>query len=221
MREKVLMKTVSVCEPDDITLVARIRNGDFDAFETLVTRYQDRVYGLALSMLRDGVEAQDVVQETFLNVFRKLDSFRGDAAFSSWLYRIAANNTMMRLRSRKREAETSIDDALPRFDAEGHWSQSIEDWSRRVDQRIENQELGEQIKAAVALLPEKYRIVFLLSDVEELSMKEVGDILGLSIPNVKTRLHRARIFLREQLSSYLDDAVETEPGGSVGIRRLA
>lgn len=197
------MKTEGVPEPDDITLVARVRDGDFDASEILVTRYQERVYGLALSMLRDAVEAQDVVQETFLNVFRKLDSFRGDAAFSSWLYRITANNTMMRLRSRKRDAETSLDEALPQFDAEGHWPGAVEDWTRRVDKRMENRELGEQIKAAVERLPEKYRIVFLLSDVEELSMKEVGDILGLSIPNVKTRLHRARLFLRNELSGYL------------------
>jgi RNA polymerase sigma-70 factor (ECF subfamily) len=188
---------------DDLALIERIKQGDFVAYESLVGRYQDRVYGLALSMLRDEVEAQDVVQETFLNVFRKIDTFRGDSAFSSWLYRIAANNAMMKLRGKKREMQTSLDELLPRFDAEGHHALPVEDWTRRVDQLVENRELGEKIKAAVALLPEKYQVVFLLSDVEELSMKEVGDLLGLSIPNVKTRLHRARLFLREELSRYL------------------
>lgn len=189
--------------PEDTALVERIQGGDMDAFETLVTRYQDRVYGLALSMLRDDVDAQDVVQDTFLNVFRKLDTFRGDSAFSSWLYRIAANNAMMKLRTRRRTPTVSLDDSLPQLDSEGHFNSAVEDWTRQVDRLMENQELGEHIKTAVAKLPEKYRIVFLLSDIEELSMKEVGDILDLTIPNVKTRLHRARLFIRSELSTYL------------------
>ncbi len=188
---------------DDPTLIERIKQGDYNAFETIVERYQDRVFGLSLSMLRDEVEAQDVVQETFLNVFRKIDTFRGDSAFSSWLYRIAANNAMMKLRGKRREMQTSLEDVLPRFDQEGHHALPIEDWSRRVDHLLENKELGGKIREAVAKLPEKYRLVFLLSDVEDLSMKEVGEILNLSIPNVKTRLHRARLFLRSELARYL------------------
>jgi RNA polymerase sigma-70 factor (ECF subfamily) len=188
---------------DDTQLIERIKAGDFEAFETIVSRYQERVFGLALSMLRDEVEAQDVVQETFLNVFRKIDTFRGDSAFSSWLYRIAANNAMMKLRGKRREMQVSVDEGLPRFDGEGHHVVPVEDWTRRVDHRMENLELGSKIREAVDKLPEKYRIVFLLSDVEELSMKEVGEVLGLTVPNVKTRLHRARLFLRAELARYL------------------
>lgn len=188
---------------EDAVLVTRIHSGDMAAFELLVERYQDRVYGLALGMLRDDTDAQDVVQDTFLNVFRKLDTFRGDSAFSSWLYRIAANNAMMRLRSRRRAPTISLEDNLPQLDGEGHFMVPVEDWTRRVDHVMENRELGEHIKTAVAKLPEKYRIVFLLSDIDELSMKEVGDILDLTIPNVKTRLHRARLFIRSELSAYL------------------
>lgn len=189
--------------PPDLELLDRIRQNDFDAFQVLVTRYQDRVYGLALSMLRDEVEAQDVVQDTFLNVFRKLDSYRGEAAFSSWLYRIAANNAMMKLRSRRRDPQISLDEEPQLFDGDGHFLSPVEDWTRRADLLLENQELGEHIKRAIARLPEKYRLVFHLSDIEELPMKDVGEILNLTIPNVKTRLHRARLFLREELSDYL------------------
>lgn len=197
------MKQEDAAIEGDLELLEKIKAGDYQAFEQIVLRYQDRVYGLALSMLRDEVDAQDVVQETFLNVFRKVASFRGDAAFSSWLYRITANNAMMKLRTRKRDTTVSLEENMPRFDSEGHFAVPMQDWTRRVDDVLESRELGEQIKAAVAQLPEKYRIVFLLSDVEELSMKEVGDILELSIPNVKTRLHRARIFIRQALAEYL------------------
>lgn len=197
------MAQTAKASPDDTSLVTRVKAGDYDAFEIIVSRYQDRVYGLALSMLRDEVEAQDVVQETFLNVFRKVDTFRGDSAFSSWLYRIAANNAMMKLRGKRRSMQVSIEDHLPRFNEEGHHLSPVDDWSRRVDRVMENKELGGKIRSAVEKLPEKYRIVFLLSDIQDLSMKEVGEALGLSIPNVKTRLHRARLFLRGELAQYL------------------
>jgi len=194
---------VSFQQKTDSQLVSMTRERDYGAFEVLVTRYQDRVFGLALGMLRDEVDAQDVVQETFLSVFRNISSFREESAFSSWLYRIAANNAMMKLRKRRSAVQLSLDEVLPQLDSTGLRLEPTEEWPAHRERSVEDKELGGQIRDAVARLPEKYRLVFLLSDVKELSMKEVATILELSVSNVKTRLHRARLFLREELSHYL------------------
>lgn len=188
----------------DLEIIERVKNGEPRLFESIVIRYQDKIYGLAVGMLRDDHEAQDVAQETFLNAFRKIETFRGDSAFSSWLYRIAANNAMMRLRTKKRISHhVSLEEDGANFDEDGHHAVPVEDWSKRVDVKLENKELQTFINEAVEKLPAKYQHVFLLSDVEEFSMKEIGDMLNLSISNVKTRLHRARLFLRQELTQYL------------------
>jgi len=202
-KEKASTRPKADKAPSDRELIERIRSQDWNAFEVLVLRYQDRVYGLALGMLRDDDEAQDVVQETFLNVFRKLESFRGESAFSSWLYRIAANNAMMKLRGKRRRVETSLEEVLPAYNTDGHFTVSIEDWSQRVDKMLEDRELGEHIRQAVDKLPDIYRAVFLLSDIHDMSMRDIAATLDLTVPNVKTRLHRARLYLRAELDRYV------------------
>lgn len=192
----------------DQTLVERIRRGDDSAFDELMQRYEGKVYRLALGMVKNRDDALDAVQDAFLNVYKKIDTFKGESAFSTWLYRIALNSTYMTLRSRSRQDRVeSLDEpgVLERlYDAAS--SQLHEpggDWSARADDLVLRRELAEAMREAVASMPEEYRAIFTLRDVDGLSNQEVADILGLTIAAAKTRLHRARIFLRERLSSYL------------------
>jgi len=195
--------------PLDGDLVALAASGDGAAFSELVQRHQDKVYALALHLLRDPAEAEEVVQETFLAALEKLSTFRGDAAFSTWLHRVGANAALMRLRRRRRApegpAEQPVEELLPRFDATGRIdSTPHHDWSKRADDQIADREVRLAIERAVQNLPEDYRIVFLLRDVEGLSSEDMAELLGISVAAVKSRLHRARLVLREELGSYLE-----------------
>lgn len=180
-----------------------MKSGNHEAFTEIVHRYSGKVYGIGLSMLRNEQDARDIVQDTFLNVHRRIDSFRGEAPFRSWLGRIATNNALMKLRTRRRKPEVSLQIQSPHFGEEGEHERDIVDWSPLADQRAEDRELGQQIRAAVDRLPEKYRTVLVLADYQELSMKQIADLLDLTVPNVKTRLHRARLAVREALAEYL------------------
>lgn len=188
----------------DSELVEHTLAGDTAAFELLVHRHRGRVERVAQRMLRDAVEAQDVVQETFLNAFRRLDTFRGDAAFGSWIHRIASNCCLMRLRTRRRRPEVPL--APPRGGQRDGWELPVADPSPLSDQRVESKELGAMIARAVAGLSPSYREVFELADIEHLSMREIAVELELSVPNVKTRLHRARGQLRTSLGGYVTHA---------------
>jgi len=184
--------------------------GDGAAFTELVTRHQDRVYAVAVHLLRDPSEAEEVVQETFLTALEKLPSFRGDAAFTTWLHRVAANAALMRLRKKKRAPEglspEPVEDLLPRFDAQGHLlvQGPAHDWSKRADEQYADREVRTAIENAVQNLPEDYRIVFLLRDVEGLSSEVMAELLGISVAAVKSRLHRARLALRQKLGHLLE-----------------
>lgn len=197
----------TVGEAPDADLVGRAQRRDFDAFEELVKRYEDKVYRLAFRFVRNETEAKEIVQDTFLSLWRKIDSFKGDAQFSSWLYRVTANAALMRLRSQRRHAEVSTEELEPGFmDRQGSaFAQGPpggENWSKRPDDELQSDELRRHIQQAVDSLPEIYRTVFLVRDVEGLSTEETAEVLGLSVPTVKTRLHRARMALREQISKY-------------------
>jgi RNA polymerase sigma-70 factor, ECF subfamily len=193
----------------DGDLVALAASGDGAAFSELVQRHQNKVYAVAVHILRDSSEAEEVVQETFLAALEKLAGFRGDAAFSTWLHRVAANAALMRLRRRRRSpeapAETAVDDLLPHFDATGRIDATPHhDWSKRADEQLSDREVRSAIEQAIQNLPEDYRIVFLLRDVEGLSSEDMAEILGISVAAVKSRLHRARLALREALGQYLE-----------------
>jgi RNA polymerase sigma-70 factor (ECF subfamily) len=195
---------VSVAD-QDAALVERIRAGDSAAFDILMERYEGKVYRLAAGLMRNREDALDAVQDAFLNVFRKIDSFKGESAFSTWLYRIALNSVYMRLRSRSRHQETELPDAEhDRFHpATGQVVSGIRDWSERADDAVLRKELMRVLRDAVSAMPEEYRVIFTLRDVEELSNQQVADILGISLAATKTRLHRARLYLRERLSRYV------------------
>ena len=195
--------------PTDDELVALAAGGDAAAFSELVQRHQDKVYALAFHLLRDSAEAEEVVQDTFLAALEKLGGFRGDAAFSTWLHRVAANAALMRIRRRRRApegpADQPLEELLPRCDEAGHIEPlPYHDWSKRADEQLADREVRLAIEQAVQNLPEDYRIVFLLRDVEGLSSEEMADLLGLSVAAVKSRLHRARLALREKLNPYLE-----------------
>jgi len=189
----------------DEELVARARNKDFAAFEQLLDRYEDKIFRLAYRFVRNETEAKEVLQDTFLSIWRKLDTFKGDSQFGSWLYRVAANTALMRLRAQRRHPEVSTEE-LPvgYLDSYGQLPMAGENWARRPDDELQSDELRRHIQTAVDGLPEIYRTVFLLRDVEGMSTEETGEILGISVPTVKTRLHRARIALRDTISSYFN-----------------
>lgn len=189
----------------DEELVARARAQDFGAFEELVARYDDKIYRLAFRFVRNETEAKEIVQDTFLSVWRKLDTFKGDSQFGSWLYRVAANAALMRLRAQRRHPEVSTEELpVDYLDNYGHVQSQGENWAKRPDDELQSDELRRRIQKAVDELPEIYRTVFLVRDVEGLSTEETAEVLEISVPTVKTRLHRARIALRNEISRYFD-----------------
>ena len=186
-------------------LVKDLQAGEMASFEQLANLYQKKIYSLSFNLTRNATDSQDVTQEVLLTLFRKGHTFQGKSAFSSWVYRITLNASYMKLRSRKREPNVSIDDLLPSFNKAGFQQEKIQDWSESTESLLFNNETRKVIQKAVDLLPEKEKVVFILRDVEGLSTEKVGNILELTIPAVKSRLHRARLFLRKKLAHYFEE----------------
>jgi RNA polymerase sigma-70 factor (ECF subfamily) len=188
----------------DGPLVAALRRGDPTAAEDLVAAYGDRAWRLATRITGSAQDAEEAVQDAFLSVIQKIDTFRGDSAFRSWLYRIVANAAYQRCRRRRgRGTDISLDELLPVFDEHGRHVAPVADWSLRVDDPACQTELRMALGAAIEELPADHRAVVLLRDVEGLSNQEIADALGFTSVNVKTRLHRARLFLRKRLEARL------------------
>lgn len=190
-------------QEEDRQLVSRAQAGDISAFEALVEAHRDKVYGLALRMTRSEADAAEIAQDTFLSAYQHLKDFRGDAAFGSWVHRIAANNALMRLRHRRvvQAAEEEIQG--PEFTERGSLAEyPAQDWSRSAEGKILDAELGRAIQEATDRLPEGYREVFLLKDLEGLSYEQIAEATGDSIPAIKSRLHRARLALREAIDRF-------------------
>jgi RNA polymerase sigma-70 factor, ECF subfamily len=192
--------------PDERALIEASQSGDPGAQEALVRRYQDRVYGFAMRMCRNVEDAKDILQETFLGMVRALPDFRGESRFTTWLYRIASNACLKKHRrgvfDPEPEQVISLDALMPRPDAEGR-KPEIPDWSDDAERALLRGELARQMEAAIDALPREYRIVLLLRDVEGFSAEETAEMLRLSVPAVKSRLHRARVIVRQQLGQYL------------------
>jgi RNA polymerase sigma-70 factor, ECF subfamily len=196
-----------VSEVTDIELVARAKGGDLDAFEALANRYEQRVYALALRMLRHQQDAEDVTQQTFLSALENLGGFRGDASFATWLLRIATHAALKVIRKQKGLDTISLEEATAEgdgYDTIPH-PEYIADWRHSPEQLVQKNEIQRLLDEALAKLDEKHRLVFLLRDVEGLSVKETAETLGLSEANTKVRLLRARLQLREQLTRTLGD----------------
>ena len=187
------------------SLVRDLQNGNLEAYDKIAEIYQKKIYGLSFNLTRNQMDAQDVTQEVLLTLFRKINMFQGKSAFSSWVYRIAVNASYMKLRSKKKEPNVSIDELMPSFNSAGFQQEKIQDWSEDTESLIFTKETRHVINKAVDLLPEKEKVVFLLRDVEGLSSEKAGEILDLTVPAVKSRLHRARLFLRKKLSAYFEE----------------
>jgi RNA polymerase sigma-70 factor (ECF subfamily) len=181
-----------------------LRNDDVEVFNELVNRYGNKIYGLALRITHNPSDAEEVLQDVFLTILKKLDRFREESKFSTWLYRIAANESYMLLRVQKRryENETNLGNYASYDESGALKGIQLKDWSDRPDDALLNREGMEIIEKALSELPEHSRIVFHLRDIDGFSNKEVAEILGLSIPAIKSRVHRARLFLRDRLSDY-------------------
>jgi RNA polymerase sigma-70 factor (ECF subfamily) len=187
----------------DWSLVDALRRREPTAAERLVAIYGDRAYRLAIRITGNAQDAEEVVQDAFWSVVRKIDSFRGAAAFRSWLYRIVANAAYgTRRRGRARQRDRSLAEASPVFDEDDRHDEAVADWSARLNDQSAKSELR-LVLAAIDALPVGYRAVVVLHDVEGLSHREVGEILGITVACAKTRVHRARLSLREQLVGYL------------------
>lgn len=185
-------------------LVEALRREDPDAAATLVETYGDRVYRLARRITGSNEDAEEVTQDALWTAARKIHTFKGESAFGSWLYRVTANTAYMKLRSRKSKAnEIALDDVLPSLDDEGRHFEPMDDWSTRVDAAALQGELRAHLEEAIAALPAEYRTALVLHDIEGLSNPDIAEALGISLPAVKSRVHRSRLFLRQRLADYL------------------
>jgi RNA polymerase sigma-70 factor (ECF subfamily) len=188
---------------EDRQLLERAQDGDVSAFEALVDAHRDKVYGLALRMTRSEADAAEITQDTFLSAYQHLKAFRGDAAFGSWVHRIAANHALMRLRHRRVTQAAEQELQGPEFTERGSLAEyPISDWSRDAEEKALDAELGTAIQQATEQLPQGYREVFLLKDVDGLSYEQISEVTGDSIPAIKSRLHRARLALREAIDDF-------------------
>jgi RNA polymerase sigma-70 factor (ECF subfamily) len=191
----------------DAALVEALRRDDPEAATILVETYGDRVYRLARRITGSNEDAEEAAQDALWTAARKIATFKGDSAFGSWLYRIAANAAYMKVRSRKAKAsEIALDDLLPAFDEEGRHFEPMDDWSTRVDAVALQRELRHVLEDAIAGLPADYRTALVLHDIEGLSNPDIAETLGISLPAVKSRVHRSRLFLRHRLAEYMKAA---------------
>lgn len=190
--------------PDrDAGLIRRFKEGDTAAFDELFARHADRLYGFGFRMCGQREDAQDVVQDTFLAAFKGLKDFRGRARLTTWLYKIASSACIKKRRRKSHEPKRTLSiDALMPDGSDGERPIQIADWSRLPADEFHRKQLREALNAAVAALPKEDRLVLVLRDMEKLSAREAAKALGLSVPAVKSRLHRARLFIRKRLQEY-------------------
>ena len=194
-------------ETDDRLLLDRAVGGDAGALESLMTRHSGRVFRLAYGITRSQADAEEIVQDVFLTMVRKGASFEGHAALTSWMYRLTTNVALNKRRGKRRELEVSLEEHLPTYKEDGHRdgdrSYVLADWSDTPEQKLMSGEARKILESAIDTLPDHYRAVLILRDVEELSNEEVAAIVDDSLGSVKSRLHRARMALREQLTRHL------------------
>ncbi len=189
----------------DEVLVRRLRREEPGAAESLVQEYGERVYRLAFRITGNPPDAEEVAQDALWTAARKIGTFKGESALGSWHDRFTTNTAYQKLRARRGRdhAEISWDALLPQFNENGHHAEPVEDWSRKVQEPIIQRELRDLLSSAVDALPPDYRTAFLLHDVDGLPNREIAKSLGISLPAVKSRVHRSRLFLRQRLGRYL------------------
>lgn len=192
--------------PDDKALLVRLRAGEEAAYEELVRAHGGRLLAVARRFLRSEEDARDAVQDAFLSAFRGVEGFEGNARISTWLHRIVVNAALMKLRTRRRKPEEPIDALLPTFVEDGHMARPASPWRSEALDPVERSQLASVMAEAIESLPDSYRNVLLLRDIEELDTEETAQAMGISPGAVKTRLHRARQALRGLLEPHLREA---------------
>lgn len=181
----------------DLELVAEFKAGCEASFEELVHRYSGKAFSLASRLTRNQEDAEEVLQDVFVTVYRKIDGFEGKSSFSSWLYRVTVNSALMKLRKRKRDQTVSMEDVLPQLQNSPYLKTSEQ---AEGDAATLRSQLNAALEEAIRRLPDDYRPVFVLRDIDGLTSREVSKILQLTVPAVKSRLHRSRLMLRRRLS---------------------
>jgi RNA polymerase sigma-70 factor (ECF subfamily) len=189
----------SIDHADEAPLVAALRAGDAAAFETVVRTYGGRLLVVARQVVGSEEDAHDALQDGFITAFRAIDRFEGKSKLSTWLHRIVVNAALMRLRSKRRKREQPIDDLLPTFSEDGHANRPTPEWNQSALAGIQRKETQAAVRACIDQLPDDYRTVLLLRDIEELDTAEVARLLEITEGNVKVRLHRARQALKSLL----------------------
>jgi RNA polymerase sigma-70 factor (ECF subfamily) len=190
----------TVVRDDEASLVSAAKSGDISAFEELVNRYERKIFRLGMNITQNREDAEDVMQDAFLKSYQNLDRFEGNSRFYTWLVRIAVNEALMKLRKR-RPNQVSIDEPMTNDEDESVFRQ-IEDWGPSPEQKFAQTELNQILNGVIGELDPIFRVVFMLRDVEGISTEETGQILGISVAAVKSRLLRARLKLREKLNKY-------------------
>jgi RNA polymerase sigma-70 factor (ECF subfamily) len=189
----------------DDELLVDARNGNKRAFGKLVTRYEKKIYNLAYRITGNFEDASDIFQDTFAQAFRKLSTFKGESKFATWLYRIAVNLSLMKKRKDKKRYTYSLDETIFNVQGDVQRQQLRYDWSETPLDKLEHKELSEMLNKAISKLPPKYKAALVLRDINGLSNKEVANILDISLASTKSRIHRARLLLREKLTKYFKD----------------
>lgn len=180
-------------------LLDRLRAGDAAAFEILIQLYGGRMLAVARRLLSNEEDARDAVQDAMISAFRSINGFTGASRLSTWLHRITVNSALMKLRTRRRQAETSIESLLPSYLDDGHRAVPVAEWSQTAEDVARSRETRAIVRDSISKLPENYRIVLMLRDIEELTTREAAEMLGIDEGALKVRLHRARLALRTLL----------------------
>jgi len=205
---------------DDEILLSGLRAGEQWAFEALVRTYGGRLISVARRLVRNGEDAQDIVQSAYLNAFRSVSQFEGHCLIGTWLHRIVVNTALMKLRSRRRKPEASIEDLLPAFQEDGHHVEQFSEWNAPADELMERAETRAMVRACIDQLPDNYREILILRDIEELSTEESARALSMTTSAVKVRLHRARQALSTLLRGEFARSTP-KPPGFTGIEEAA
>jgi len=194
-----------IIKDNDFDLIQAINSGQAEKFHDLVKRYEQKLYNFSLRMCRNPSDAEDMIQDTFLNVFKYLKNFRYETRFKNWLYKVAASTCIKKRRKSKfaPDKELSLDEFLPNDEAEK--PDKVPEWAMLPLDKLLNEELSGIINETILALPKKFRVVIVLRDIEGFSTAETAQILNLSPSNVKVRLHRARLFLRDKLKGYFEN----------------
>jgi RNA polymerase sigma-70 factor (ECF subfamily) len=203
-------------DADETELLARLRAGDDGAYEWLVRSYGARLLAVAARFLRNEEDARDTLQEAFISAFRSLEGFQGGSRLSTWLHRIVVNQALMKLRSRRRAPESSIEDLLPKFLEDGHQVHPSLEWRESAETELARAETRDLVRSCIDQLPESHRTVLLLRDIEDLDTAQTARLLGVTENAVKIRLHRARQALRTLLETVSPRAAQPVP-----VRRTA